>query len=749
MELIPNVTYLVNNRQIWLCPTFNPDGHEFVFSGSNPGSGYDPMWWRKNKRDNNNNGIFETGAWGDGPDGVDLNRNFGYKWGYDNSGSSPDSTSQTYRGAGPFSEPESQAIRNFVVKHNFIITISFHSHHPGWLYPWGYIKLHTPDHQIFASLSDSCVAYNGYEHGCSWEVLGDYYIVNGCTDDWFYGEQTTKNKIFAFTPEVGNHAESVGGNTGFFPDTMFIEKQIRENQGPMIYLAYAAGEEPIIEHNPLKETESPGPHTLTAKIKPALVLTSPVSLDNSSFKLFYNATGTTPFDSVFMQPSGNPDEYQAEIPAIPSADTIYYYLQASDQNERTATLPRGASMAVFAFSIGPDIEPPTIEHKPIEYVSVYVQKIAINVGVFDNIGVSKVELNYRKNGGVIDTLDMAATQITNEYQGVIIPDQLTIGDYYEYQIVAVDQSQNANTTLIPEAGYFSFYVKNSIIYDFEFEASFQTITVGDWQWGTPTSGPSAAHSGSKLWATNLGGNYNDRTESILDIPEISLADKDSAKLIFWHWYQNEYSSEKFWDGGNIKISVDNHAFPVIAPQDGYDGIIDNFNTFLGGEPCFGGPATNGNFWHQEIVDLSPYANHSIKIRFHFGTDEAVNDLGWYIDDVEIEFKQPTKFARNDADSFMPTAFEFKQNYPNPFNPVTQIQYQLAQAGEVRLEIFNLLGRKVMTLVNENQSAGVYSLSWNGKDLAGNEVASGIFICRLSVKGKNFNESFSKKMVKLQ
>ena len=119
----PYVTYLVNNREIWLCPTFNPDGHEFVFTGANPGNGYDPMWWRKDKRDNNNNGIFETWDWGDGPDGVDLNRNFGYKWGNDDIGSSPDPNEATYRGTGPFSEPESHAIQKFVEKHNFIINL--------------------------------------------------------------------------------------------------------------------------------------------------------------------------------------------------------------------------------------------------------------------------------------------------------------------------------------------------------------------------------------------------------------------------------------------------------------------------------------------------------------------------------------------------------------------------------------------------------------------------------------------------
>ena len=740
----PYVTYLVNNRQIWLCPTFNPDGHEFVFSGSSAGDGYDPMWWRKNKRDNNNNGIFETWAWGDGPDGVDLNRNFGYQWGLDNMGSSEDPTRQTYRGTGPFSEPESQAIRDFVIKHNFIISLSFHSYSQLWLYPWGYTLVATPDQHVFKTLADSCVAYNRYEPETGYGL----YPVNGDTDDWFYGEQTTKNKIFAFTPEVGNRAESVS-NSGFFPDTMFIEKQILENQGPMLYLAYAAGEEPIIEHSSLKETEHSGPYPITAMVKQPIVLTEPVPVDDSSIKLFYNATGVAPFDSVFMQASGIPDEFNAEIPALGSADTIYYYLTASDQSGRTATLPRGAPMATFAFRIGEDIEPPVIHHTPSPSGSIYATAFPINAIATDNMQISRVDLFYRINGGEIDTLEMTPTAMPDEYLGIIIPGELHVGDIYEYQIVAFDNSANHNSVQSPESGYYQFKIKNSIFFDFELESSFTLVAGGDWEWGVPVSGPGVSHSGSKLWATNLSGNYSDLTESILETPAFSLADKDSAKLIFWHWYQNEYSQDIYWDGGNIKISVDDDSFRVIEPVAGYDGIIDNFNTFLGSQPGFGGPAVNGNFWHQEIVDLMPYLNHTIKLRFHFGTDEAVNDLGWYIDDVEIAFEQSTAVADDNRGIQLPNSFELGQNFPNPFNPETKIQYHLARAGEVTLEIFNLLGKKIKTLVNEKQAGGTYSVFWQGQDDVNNNVASGVYFYRLMIKGKNFDHSFTRKMVKLQ
>ncbi len=733
------VTYLVDNRAIWLSPMINPDGHEYVFSGSTPTNYNDPMWWRKNKRDNNNNGVFDPDY-----DGVDLNRNFGYKWGYDNAGSSPSPSSQTYRGSGPFSEPETQAVRDFVARHQFIINLSFHSYSQLWLYPWGYTPMLTPDHAIFAALADSCVAYNRYAPQPGYKL----YTTNGSSDDWFYGEQTTKNKVFGFTPEVGNTAESIA-SSGFFPDTAFIQKQILENQGPMLYLTYVAGEPPRIEHQPFAETESAGPWKIRATIRPALVLTSPVPLDSGSFKIYYNVTGVAPFDSTMMQATGNPDEYEGVIPAMTSANQIYYFFSAGDQRGRFARLPRSAPWSTFSFKVVVDLESPKIVATPRDYASAYADQFPISAYVTDNIGIASVKLIYLKKSGTIDTLDMKLSSIANLYQGVIPADNFSAGDTVKYQMLAIDNSVNQNQTLVPSTGFLKFYVKNSIIYDFELDQNLNLVAAGDWQWGVPTSGPEAAHSGVRLWATNLSGNYSDSTESILETPEIRLENKSSARLIFWHWYQHEYSDSTFWDGGNIKIAVDTSEFQVVIPEEGYDGVLDPFNTFLGSEPCFGGPATNGNFWHRSVVDLKPYLNHTIKIRFHFGSDEAVNDLGWYIDDVEIDFEQPTAIAQLNDHSRQPVGFELRQNYPNPFNPTTHIRYWLPEPGEVKLEIYDVRGAKITSLVEGIQPAGWRAVTWDGKDHQGNEVASGVYFYRITVRGKHFHQTLARKMVKLQ
>jgi spore coat protein A len=81
-------------------------------------------------------------------------------------------------------------------------------------------------------------------------------------------------------------------------------------------------------------------------------------------------------------------------------------------------------------------------------------------------------------------------------------------------------------------------------------------------------------------------------------------------------------------------------------------------------------------------------------------------------------------------SLTPNSYALEQNYPNPFNPTTEIRFQLPNNEKVELTIFNSLGQKVRTLVNENMAAGVHSFTWNGRDNFGNQVSSGIYIYKI-------------------
>ncbi|MFQ5752765.1 MAG: T9SS type A sorting domain-containing protein, partial [bacterium] len=85
----------------------------------------------------------------------------------------------------------------------------------------------------------------------------------------------------------------------------------------------------------------------------------------------------------------------------------------------------------------------------------------------------------------------------------------------------------------------------------------------------------------------------------------------------------------------------------------------------------------------------------------------------------------------EAIPLIPIQFALEQNYPNPFNPETSIRYQISKPAQVNLEIYNVLGQKVRTLVKEEKNAGFYSVKWDGLDVAGRSVSSGVYIYRLS------------------
>ncbi len=92
---------------------------------------------------------------------------------------------------------------------------------------------------------------------------------------------------------------------------------------------------------------------------------------------------------------------------------------------------------------------------------------------------------------------------------------------------------------------------------------------------------------------------------------------------------------------------------------------------------------------------------------------------------------------------VPNSYQLSQNFPNPFNPETMIKYQLPQDGQVLLKIYNLLGQVISTLVNEEQSAGYYTVKWDGKDEHGRRIASGVYVYLLIV---NFFASNRKLLV---
>ena len=94
------------------------------------------------------------------------------------------------------------------------------------------------------------------------------------------------------------------------------------------------------------------------------------------------------------------------------------------------------------------------------------------------------------------------------------------------------------------------------------------------------------------------------------------------------------------------------------------------------------------------------------------------------------FDPATDVVELDRGGMLPTDFALAQNYPNPFNPSTVIEFDVPQRTHVTVTVYNLLGQRVITLVDEERDAGFHQVDWDGRSASGNSVASGIYLYKL-------------------
>lgn len=130
-----------------------------------------------------------------------------------------------------------------------------------------------------------------------------------------------------------------------------------------------------------------------------------------------------------------------------------------------------------------------------------------------------------------------------------------------------------------------------------------------------------------------------------------------------------------------------------------------------------------------------YSNSTLT---HGGTDGyAVGDLNWFPDQKATYVVGVAK-----TDNVVPEQYTMKQNYPNPFNPETKIEFSVPKESAVKVVIYNILGQKIRTLVNQDFKAGNYSVTWNGKDEFGKQVSTGAYLYSLETN----SYKVTKKMV---
>ncbi len=297
----PDVTWLLDWHEVHILVSANPDGHvknELTVA-----------YWRKNTH--------PYGTCSADQYGVDLNRNFAFKWGCCG-GSSGDTCDETYRGPSAASEPETVAVQNYVYSlfpdqrgpgdtdpapsDATGVLITLHSYSNLVLWPWGWTSTAAPNSAGLSALGRKLATYNGYTP----EQSDTLYPTDGSTDDWSYGELG----IASYTFEMGSSGD------GFFPSCSRYDALIQPNVPALIYAAKVARTPYLTSLGPdaLNVTATP---TTTAGTP--LVLTAAINDTNNGNKAIAAAeyyvdtppwSGGTPIsmtaaDGAFNQPIEN------------------------------------------------------------------------------------------------------------------------------------------------------------------------------------------------------------------------------------------------------------------------------------------------------------------------------------------------------------------------------------------------------------------------------------------------------------
>lgn len=224
----PDVTWLLDYAEVQITPQANPDGRKIAEEG---------IYWRKNT--DNDDGCEDSTLWG-----TDLNRNSSFKWG--GFGTSTDACSENYLGPSAASEPETQAIQNYVASifsdqrgpadndpagsDASGVFITLHSYGGLVLFPWSWSDLPAPNDSGLETLGRKFGFYNG-DKVCQAGEYGCIYQTSGSSDDWAYGELG----VASYTFELG---------TAFFESCYYFEENILPNNIPALMYAFKAARQP-------------------------------------------------------------------------------------------------------------------------------------------------------------------------------------------------------------------------------------------------------------------------------------------------------------------------------------------------------------------------------------------------------------------------------------------------------------------------------------------------------------------------
>jgi len=315
----PDARDMLDKMKFYIVPVINPDGYEYHWD-------YD-SWWRKTRR-NNGNGSY----------GVDWNRNASVGWGGE--GASHNPWDETYCGTGPFSEPETQATRNFILSHPDIVAyVNFHSYGQLLLRPYGYAYINPPepDFSTFKSIGTNMATAIYQVHGKSYtsQAAYDLYLCSGVITDWAYQEAG----LFAWAIELRDT-----GEYGFFlPPSQIIPTGQEIFAAVKVLANYFSRLLQFSFPNGLPSTLEAGQPT------PVTLTIQEISgdLNPNSPTLYYRTGDSGPFSASALAFLGG-TQWQATLPATACGKQLQYYFLARTTDGTAVTSPDDAPATFYA-----------------------------------------------------------------------------------------------------------------------------------------------------------------------------------------------------------------------------------------------------------------------------------------------------------------------------------------------------------------------------------------------------------------
>jgi PKD repeat protein len=577
----PDVTWLLDHHEIHLMLQANPDGRKHAETG---------LLWRKNT---NNNYCANTNS-----RGADLNRNFQFQWGCCG-GSSSNPCSDTYRGASAASEPETQAVQNYVLA-NFPdlreppigaaapltttgIYIDIHSYSQLVLWPWGFTSTPTGNNTELVTLGRKFAYFNGYTP----QQAIDLYITDGTTDDFVYGEIG----LPAYTFELG---------TDFFQACADFENTIYPDNLPALIYAAKAVREPYIA--------PAGPEALNVLALPGgVVAGTPVTLTATvNDTRFNNSNGTEPTQNIAAA------EYYIDVPPWITETT-------------PVALPMSPADGNF--------------NSPVEGATAVIDTTGLTEGRH-TIFVRGQDAN-----GTWGVFTAAFLYIIDPAVAPVLAGEVTAADSGLPLVATVTGNNVFQTTTDPATGLYQMYVISdtytltavpnnpdyapatvtgivahngqTVQQDFQlnrictvFSDDVESGNIG-WTaqspWAITTED---SHSPTHSWTDSPGGNYANFRNVSLTSPVIDLTDITGVTLSYWQ---------------------------ICDTEAGYDYCRVEVSTNGGGSwtqvAIFDGP---GSDWEEITLALPMLDNESDgRLRFRFTSDSSVTADGWHVDDVRL------------------------------------------------------------------------------------------------------------------